>query len=460
MFSFWANYRIGGESPLGYHMLNLLLHLATSVLIVLVLARLLDWAGVQGNRRIVLSVFGGGLFLLHPLQTESVSYISSRSEVLSVALYFAAYTVFVRRPDGPVRVARMIVIAVLAGTALATKEHTLTLFAMMMLTDLYWNPKKLRENAVMYGLAGLAGAVGGSYVFRVLHASQSAGFSLADLTPTTYFFTQCRAIWRYIRLFFVPIGQNLDTDYPVSSSILEHGAIFGLVALLALAAAAWVFRKRWPLASFGIFTFLLLIAPTSSVIPIRDVVAEHRMYLPLIGLVLLCLELLRLLSISRLVGIGAVVLVICAALNYRRNELWSLPIAIWQDTSEKSPAKVRPRFQLGLAYYEMGQCAPAAENFAAAARLDRPSLALLVDLGVTLGCSGRGEDGLEVLANAQRLNPNYDMVYVFRGDIYTALGDKKSAADQYEHALALNPGNGAARASLQRVQARQKIHLE
>jgi hypothetical protein len=452
MFSFWANYQMGAERPSGYHLLNFLLHFTTSVLIVLVFARLLDRVGVQGSRRVVLSVFGGALFLLHPLQTESVSYISSRSEVLSVALYFAAYTIFLWRPDGPVPVARMIVIGLLAGAALATKEHTLTIVALMMLTDLYWNPKKLRENAVMYGLAGLAGTVGGTYIFGVLRASQSAGFNLAGLTPATYFFTQCRVIWRYIRLFFVPIGQNLDTDYPVSSSILDHGAIFGLLALLASAAAAWFFRKRRPLASFGIFTFLLLIAPTSSVIPIRDMVSEHRMYLPFIGLVLLCLDGLRLLPMSRLMGIVSVILVICAALTYRRNELWASPIAIWQDTSEKSPAKVRPRFQLGLAYYEMGQCAAAAQSFAAAASLDRrPSLALLENLGVALGCSGRGDDGLKVLADAERLNPKYDMTFVYRGDIYARMGDKASAADQYEHALALNPGNGAARVSLQRV---------
>jgi hypothetical protein len=452
MFSFWANYQIGAEHSSGYHLLNFLLHFATSVLIALVLARVLDRAGVQGNRRVVLSVFGGALFLLHPLQTESVSYISSRSEVLSVALYFAAYAVFLWRPDGPVRVARMIVIGLLAGSALATKEHTLTIIALMMLTDLYWNPKKLRENAVMYGLATLAGAAGGAYIFHVLQASQSAGLKVAGLTPATYYFTQCRVIWRYVRLFFVPIGQNLDTDYPVSSGILDHGAIFGLVALLASAAVAWFFRKRWPLASFGIFTFLILIAPTSSVIPITDLVAEHRMYLPFIGLVLVCLEVLRSLPMSRLVGIGAVVLVTCSVLTYRRDELWASPIAIWQDTSEKSPTKVRPRFQLGLAYYETGQCAPAAQNFAAAANVDhRPSLALLENLGVALGCSGREEDGLKVLADAERLNPNYDMTYVYRADIYLRLGDKTSAVDQYEHALALNPGNGAARASLQRV---------
>jgi Tfp pilus assembly protein PilF len=87
-------------------------------------------------------------------------------------------------------------------------------------------------------------------------------------------------------------------------------------------------------------------------------------------------------------------------------------------------------------------------------------VALLVDLGVALGCSGHAEDGLEVLANVQRVNPKFDMVYVYRGNIYAGLGDKGSAVDQYQHALALNPRNGTARALLQRVQAEQKTHLK
>ena len=85
---------------------------------------------------------------------------------------------------------------------------------------------------------------------------------------------------------------------------MDHGAILGLAALLALVAAAWIYRKRFPLAAFGVFMFLLLLAPTSSFIPIRDVQAEHRLYLPFLGLVLVCLEVLRRLRFQQAAGIG------------------------------------------------------------------------------------------------------------------------------------------------------------
>src|SRR5512143_4147669 len=118
-----------------------------------------------------------------------------------------------------------------------------------------------------------AGAWGGFAVWRVLQGAPTAGFHVAGLTPATYFFTQCRVIWTYVRLFFLPSGQNVDPDVAVSHGLLDHGAIFGLAALIALIAAAWIYRRRWPLAAFGVFMFVLLLAPTSSFIPISDVSA-------------------------------------------------------------------------------------------------------------------------------------------------------------------------------------------
>jgi hypothetical protein len=101
MFSFWLNYQSGGLAPGGYHAVNLVCHVLVWALITLILARLLDWAGVSGTRRVALSLFGGGLCLLHPLQTESVSYVASRSETLGTLLYLVAYAMFLLRPPGP-----------------------------------------------------------------------------------------------------------------------------------------------------------------------------------------------------------------------------------------------------------------------------------------------------------------------------------------------------------------------
>jgi protein O-mannosyl-transferase len=483
MFSYWVDYQQNGAEPHAYHVTNVYMHLLTSVLIALICARFLTWANVDGRRRDVLAVFAGAVFLLHPLQTESVAYVASRSEVLSVLLCFAAFTLFLYN-NGAMKWPRALAIVVLFGAAVVTKEHTVMLPALLLLTDYYWKRGGLRKNAILYGMIALAGAGGAAFVLRTLRYANTAGFGLKDLSPGTYFFTQCRVIWMYVRLFLLPFGQNIDADIPLSRTLLDPGAIAGLAGLLAVVAAAWIYRKRWPLAAFGVFVFLLLLAPTSSFVPIRDVLAERRIYLPFLGLLLICLEFLRRLRIGQIAWAGAAVMVACAALTYQRNQVWVSPLTLWQDAVEKSPRKMRPRFQLAYAYYEQGQCPQAAENYETASKLAPLTSDLLVDWALALDCAGRGneaiyklqqaqllrnsahihaelgmvyakngrvQEALKELAQAEKLDPRFEMTYVYRGNIAELAGDRAQAAREYQRALAINASNSAARDALVRV---------
>ena len=483
-FSYWLNFQSSLTEPYAYHLTNVFLHFLCSLMVALVTARLLELSGTTGRARAVLSAIAGGLFLLHPLQTESVAYVASRSEVLSVLLYFSAFVVFLYRRTESMTILRSIAIVVLFAAAISTKEHTLTLGALLLLADYYWGLGGIRKNGLLYGMLAIAGAAGGFVVWRLLQGAPTAGFNVPGLTPATYFFTQCRVIWTYVRMFFLPFGQNIDPDVAVSHSLLDHGAIFGLAALLALVAAAWVYRKRWPLAAFGIFMFVLLLAPTSSFIPISDVSAERRMYLPFLGLVLVCLEFLRRLKLQQAVWIGAALIAVCSVLTYQRNQVWASPAALWQDAATKSPQKWRPRFQLAYAFYESRNCQQAADNFETAAKLEPPGFNLLVDWGLALDCAGKSQDALMklqqaamlertahvesqigmvfakqgkfqealgALAQAEKIDPTFEMTYVYRGAIFESAGDKAAAAAQYQKALGLNPSNQAARDALARV---------
>jgi protein O-mannosyl-transferase len=474
MFSYWINYQISGTETFSYHATNVILHFMVAVAVALVTAKLLEWTGVAGRAKAILSVFAGGLFLLHPVQTEAVSYVASRSEDLSVLFYFAAFAVFLYRHDERVSVVRSIVYAALLLIAVSTKEHTLTLPVLALAASMFWGRGGLRQNPMFYGLQAAAGVVGGYLVFRVLRHSDSAGFGLKELSPASYFFTQCRVIWMYVRLFFIPTGLNIDPDIPISRSPLDHGAIVGLLALIALLGAAWFWRKRWPLAAFGVFMFLLLLAPTSSVIPIADVYAERRMYLPFLGLTLVCLELMRRLDIKPMIWTSVTVLAICTVLTYQRNEVWSTPTALWKDTVAKSPRKQRPQFQLAYAYYTTGHCAEAADRFKIASGLGPPEYRLLVDwanasfcanrddeaiealrqavtfkkpseayllLGAIYGKKGQQQEALDALARAEAIDPNIAEIYVNRGNIYFLRGDRDAAVNEYKRALALEPGN-------------------
>jgi protein O-mannosyl-transferase len=483
-FSYWLNFQSSGIESYGYHVTNVFLHFLGSVVITLVAARLLELSGTTGRARAILSVFAGALFLLHPLQTESVAYVASRSEILSVLLYFSAFAIFLYRRTESITILRSIAIVALFAAAISTKEHTLTLAALLLFTDYYWGLGGIRKNGLLYGILAVAGAWGGYAVWRVLRGATTAGFSVPGLTPATYFFTQCRVIWTYVRFFFLPFGQNVDPDVAVSHSLLDHGAIFGLAALVALVAAAWIYRKRWPLAAFGIFMFVLLLAPTSSFIPISDVSAERRLYLPFLGLVLVCLESLRRLKVSQAAWAGAAIVAVCSVLTYQRSAVWASPVTLWQDAAAKSPRKYRARFQLASALYESGSCPGAAQNFEAASRLAPPEYDLLLDWGLALDCAGNWQDAvlklqqsaalqrsahvesqigmvyakhsqyqqaLAALSRAEAIDPRFEMTYVYRGKIFEIAGNKAAAAAQYQRALALNPLNADARDSLTRV---------
>src|SRR5262249_39715710 len=158
------------------------------------------------------------------------------------------------------------------------------------------------------------------FLLPVLTGSLSAGFHLKDLTWYEYFFTECRALFVYPALLLMPIHLTPDWDFPISRTILDHGAIFGLIALLALSALAWRFRKTYRLALFGFFAYLILMAPTSSILPIKDPVAERRIYLSMLGLLLIAIDFLDRVKLEpkKLAAVaGAIALVLTVATHAR-----------------------------------------------------------------------------------------------------------------------------------------------
>lgn len=493
MFTYWLNYQIGQTDPYWYHVLNLVFHAGNSILIGLIVYKILEWAGAVRGRGRILGAFSGLLFLVHPIQTESVAYVASRSENLSVLLFNAAFAVFLYRRSVAVTFRVALAVLVLFVAACITKEHAAVLPALLLLTDYFWNPgfsfEGIRRNWRMYVPVAAGTAFAGVWIARVLSGAGTAGFGMKDLSWSEYFFSQCRAIWVYLRMFALPYGQNIDHDFAVSHGLLDHGALFGLLALVAMSAAAWVFRRRYPVASFGWFVFLILIAPTSSFVPIRDLLVERRLYLPFVGLALIACEFLRHWRTSRtalVITLTAVVGAFAVA-AYQRNQVWSDPVALWKDTADKSPNKSRPRFQLAYAYYSESRCAEAAAEYEKAARLGKPDYSLYVDWALALDCAQRPDAALErlrqavalektahayaligmvhakqnrrpdaiaALNEAERLDPRFEQTYVYRGNVYLLESDFAKAEADFRRALELNPADPAARNGLQMAQSR------
>jgi tetratricopeptide (TPR) repeat protein len=331
------------------------------------------------------------------------------------------------------------------------------------------------------------GAVAGVAMFwKLIIASPSAGFSLKDFTWYQYFFTQCRALFVYLRIFVLPVSLNADWEYPVSRTLFDRGAIVGLVVLIAISAAAWHYRRRFPLASYGWFMFLLLMAPTSSIVPIRDTIAERRLYLSMPGLLLIGLEFLRRWKVDRqvLAAACAVVVLFATAATNARAAVWSNALDLWQDTIQKSPGKSRPHFQLGMSYFDAGRYDLAIAEYERTAQIDPPTHGLLIDwalaldkldkmqpaldklhqaaeinrtahvytqIAVVYAKRGMWKEAEEALDTAERIDNRYAPVYLYRGNIYMKQTppDVCAAIGQYKHALFLDSINAEAQQNLQ-----------
>ncbi len=493
MFSYWTNFQISREDTFSYHMVNLLIHGITAFLVFLVLRRLLEWSGALEPDRSGFAAFGALLFLLHPLQTESVAYIAGRSESLCGMFSCASYAAFLYRRSKAISWSGVALVVALFGAAVLTKEQGVVLPVLFLLTDFWWSPdgplRAVRANWKLY-IVLLAGAMAGLALFRALiFSAESAGFGMKEFTWYQYLFTQFRVLFVYIYSFLLPANLNIDWEFPISRTLFDQGSVFGLVGLLGLAGLAWVYRRRFPLAGYGYFVFLVLLAPTSSILPIKDPIADRRMYLPMVGLILIAIDLLGRLKLERkvMIGLGAGVVLAAALTTHARAELWGNPLALWQDTALKSPTKVRPHFQLAFAYQDQGRFDLAVAEFQKTANLEPPSADLLIDWGLAydalnqpdmalakfLQAAGkepsahvytqigyifakqsRWKEANQAFDTAERIDPNFAITFMYKGQVHLANNEFPAAIADFEHALQLDPKLEPARQALLTAQRR------
>ncbi|MDQ2901744.1 MAG: tetratricopeptide repeat protein [Acidobacteriota bacterium] len=490
MISYWLNYQLSGESTFSYHVVNVALHVANSILVFSIVRRLLEFAAA--GRRDLLAIFAAAFFLFHPVATEAVTYIAGRSETLSVLFFFGAFTLFLYRRSQAISWPVSAAILTLFAAAINTKEHTAVLPLIFLLTDYFWNPgfslTGIKHNWRLYIPMAAATAAGILFLLRYLSTAPTIGFHIKDLSWYQYFFTECRAFFVYARLFLFPAGQNVDYDFPISQTVSDHGAIFAMLAIIALVGAAIYFRHRYPLASYGFLMSLILFAPTSSFVPIADVIAERRLYLPFIGLLLIPIEFLSRLQWERktLAVVLASICLVMGFLTYRRNGIWSSALALERDAVEKSPRSARAREQLGFAYFFEGRCAEAVAEYAAAGNYSKPTYMLYLDWGVALDCNkefdkaleklraaaaiqpaaqayaaigrvlsrqGKWDESLAALKEAESLDPSFARTYIYRGAIHQDLGQMQAAETDYQLALRYDPRNENARDLLMRLEA-------
>lgn len=490
MLSYWMNFYLSGREPYAYHAFNLFLHLINSALVFLIVRRILTRYEGDQWRVETISALGGVLFLLHPIQTESVAYIAGRSEVLSAFFFLSAFTAFLYRPRRAIGWRRSVFLLVLFGCAVASKEHTITLPILFLLTDLFQAPEG-RVNAVrlnwrlylpIFGCALLAVGVIG----LELTTSTSAGFTSAGVDWVTYALTQCRVVIVYLRLLVFPVGQNFDHDIPWSHGPFDLAVCTSLLGLLVLIVVGWFSRTRFPVAWYGLLVFLLLLAPTSSIVPIKDAIAERRLYLPMLGFVLVGCDCWLQLDRERrwMLAVAGVLIAAVSVATYQRNRVWGSESALWEDTVAKSPNKLCGYGHLVHGLVREHHCREALQRLSKMPRGLKPDAALLSHWSFAYECVGepshalekleqsvaltpwpstylnmarhqltlnRPEDALQSLSRALDLNPHLESAYLMRAGIFERQGDVLAATRDYKQAIHLNPQDERAFWHLRRI---------
>ena len=452
------NFRTSRHEVWSYHLLSNLFHAANAVLVYFIVLMLLrrhgagepllsggiDGVEAEGrggalarflrngkNLRMIVAWVAAALFALHRVQTQAVTYVIQRSELLATFFFVASFMLYMKYADrerldfkGGVL---CLVMSVVFLFAIGSKPYVIVLPAVILMYEFIFKAEG-RFKPMLARLKALAApflitaamavySASGMLHSQVKTGYEYAGFSIRSISPHEYLFTQFRVIMTYFRLLFVPVRLNLDYDYAVERSFFSADVLVSFAVLLAIGVAAILLIRRNPIVSFFAFWFFFVLGPTSSFVPIVDVIFEHRLYLPSVAFCSVAI-----IAVSRLLvrwpRAMCVFLAVLLALHgygtFARNRIWRSALSLWQDIVEKSPNKGRGHNTLSQKYLEAGLNSKdagkreeyfdlAMEHLKKALRINPNYTEAHNNLGVMLGQKGDREKDLEDL-NVSRGN--------------------------------------------------------
>jgi tetratricopeptide (TPR) repeat protein len=468
--SFAINYAFGGLTETGYHAWNIAVHIACALLLFSIVRRTLagpKLKGRFGSSSTNTALCAALLWMLHPLQSEAVDYITQRTESMMALFFLLTLDCSIRaRRSGDAPFWQVLSgLACLLG--MVSKESMVTAPLIVVLYDRVFEFNSFREayrsRKWLYWSLAATWIVLGAIVSQ--QPRSTAGFSVA-VSPWTYLLNQIQMIGRYLRLTVWP--GPLVLDYGLPRPIGIRDVVGDALIVLPLLLAAGLALFRWPAIGFLAVTFFVTLAPTSSVIPIAsEVGAERRMYLPLAALAVLAAVGMRML-IDRagsdpvlqkrtrfaVTSVALVVLILLAIRTIYRNAEYATPLSLWRTVVERHPHG-RARMSFATELITAGKHEEAMSQLREAV-LDYPDARF--GLGTELIISGRSAEGIEVLRQFIQDDPsklNRIPARTLMGQALTTQGKLAEAADQFGAVLKIVPTHVGARVNLADVLAAQ-----
>lgn len=477
LLSFALNYHFYDLNVTSYHAVNLAIHIVNALLVYLLVTAVFTAhftaEAVSSGRQHSTHFYACAtslLFVSHPVHTGAVTYTVQRFTLLATFFYLVSVLMYLaarsrsrdHKPTVKTRGRLCYAVSLISCLmAMKCKEISFTIPVVIIVAEFIFYTERLKTRIyfllpfiISLAVIPLSMQLTASSTGDILqHFQQSI-----TLSRTDYLLTQSRVLLTYLRLFVMPVNQNIDYNFPISNSIFQlpvmvsflfHVTVVSIAVYLATGAKSRIPFVR--LISFGLLWFYISLMVESSVIPLDDIVFEHRMYLPSVGLFLVCASVAGVLEkhwVNRDCSVawclvGAITCILAIA-TYQRNSVWQSSMSIWQDAARKSPLKSRPHYNLGYYLAESGDLPSAIREFQTAVQLDPNNSKARNNLAAAYVQTGNIPAAIQefrgaVIVDRTNANAHFNLGYLLADQ-----GQPMAAINELQKGLQLEPYNQSA----------------
>lgn len=436
----------------GWHLVNVLLHISGAGVLSLFLYKLTN------NKKV--AFLTALVFLVHPIQTEAVTYIAGAADPLYFLFTILCLWNYIKWREGYYKVDKYVRWSIVFFIlALMSKEIAIIIPGLLWLMEFYYylsDDKKIAwKKMLIHWLSKLwvFGMLMGIYVLlraTVLNFQNTFNLYNEATYYTTHFsarlYTFLKVIPEYFSVMFWPFNQHMERVVEIAMSITEWQVVLGLSIITALVYLAWYFRKIDPVITFGVLWFFIGLSIVSNIFaPISGLMYEHWLYLPLIGIFLIVFKLIDRIKIAekfQLLTIAGVVLVLFfAGLTIKRNRVWHDPITFYNDVIKYNSSSLRIWNNLGMAYSETNQVDKAIYAYKMAIALDakKESAPPIHNIGNLYKQLGQTDLAIEYFEKAIALDNHFVFSYLALAQLYIDNKDLIKARDTLVRALQYYP---------------------
>jgi protein O-mannosyl-transferase len=445
--TFALNYRFGKLNVVGYHFVNILLHVIASFLVFRFIDLTFETPCLKdtplAKKSWFIAFFASLVFLTHPIQTQGVAYITQRFVSMSTAFYLLTLIFYILARLRSRRIYYMASISTLI-IGLFCKENIITVPVTIGVYEFFFFKAEGRK---WWQRLSSIGPFFLSWAFALMIlALDSPGATMGLKTQMigrgidwNYFFTEINVLRTYLRLFILPVHQIHEYDYPRAHGFWEPATVYSFCLLAALLGLAYYLFKKNRLLSFCILWFFITTSVEFMVVSIvnRSLIFEHWLYLPMVGFS--CFLSVTIYSVfrdqKRMMGAVGLLIALLALASYERNKIWQEELYFWQDSVKKSPGRPAVHFALGRVWEGLGQDDLAMQEYTKALAINPQLDQALNNMASIYLKKGDHARTKELLQRTVSINPDFAEAYNNIAYLHYLEGDYGQAIRFYRESI-------------------------